>query len=140
MTDRRIRAKAKHQDLLLDESSMEATITFGGEEVGTVPFKFEVCPTCRGSGTHVDPSIDSGGLTAEEMERRGPDFRARYERGDYDQPCNECDGRRVVPRLQPETEEHRRLVERRKERKRSAERSRQIQRQEKRMARGRGMR
>ncbi|KKN35650.1 hypothetical protein LCGC14_0781470 [marine sediment metagenome] len=58
--------------------------------------KLEICPTCRGKGTHVNPSIDANGLTAEDFDR-DPDFREDYMSGIYDQICNECHGLRVVP-------------------------------------------
>lgn len=63
--------------------------------------KWEVCPTCEGRGSHVNPSIDSHGLTAEDF-AEDPDFKEDYMRGLYDQPCNECHGRRVVPVIDPE--------------------------------------
>lgn len=63
--------------------------------------KYEVCPTCDGKGSHVNPSIDSHGLTAEDF-AEDPDFREDYLRGLYDQPCNECHGQRVVPVLDEE--------------------------------------
>ena len=42
-------------------------------EVLTVPAKFEVCPTCRGRGKHVNPNIDDRGISAEDFEE-DPDF------------------------------------------------------------------
>jgi len=59
--------------------------------------KWAVCPTCRGNGTHVNPSIDAHGITGEEMAELGEDFREDYVSGVYDIPCNECGGMRVVP-------------------------------------------
>lgn len=66
-----------------------------------VVLKWEVCPTCEGRGSHVNPSIDAHGLTAEDFSE-DPDFREDYMRGLYDQPCNECHGRRVVPVMDPD--------------------------------------
>lgn len=60
------------------------------------PIEYEVCPTCSGKGTHVNPSIDCGGLTARDFED-DPGFRENYFSGMYDQPCNECRGDNVVP-------------------------------------------
>ena len=60
-----------------------------------IKIKFEVCPTCEGKGTHVNPSIDAHGISAEEFDD-DPDFRGDYFSGRYDQPCNECGGQRVV--------------------------------------------
>lgn len=62
----------------------------------TLPAKFEVCGTCRGSGTHVNPSIDGNGLTREDFDE-DPDFRDAYFDGVYDVTCQTCGGQRVVP-------------------------------------------
>jgi hypothetical protein len=61
-----------------------------------LPATFDVCETCRGKGSHVNPSIDSHGLTAEDF-AEDPEFREDYVSGRYDVPCAECAGRRVVP-------------------------------------------
>jgi len=61
-----------------------------------VPFEFEVCPTCRGRGSHVEPGIDCNGLTAEDF-AEDPDFREDYFSGRYDVPCYRCNGEKVVP-------------------------------------------
>jgi len=61
-----------------------------------VPAQFEVCSTCEGKGTHVNPSIDAHGISEEEFDE-DPDFREDYFSGRYDVQCNECHGRRVVP-------------------------------------------
>lgn len=66
-----------------------------GTEV-PLPFIYEVCPLCSGKGTHVNPSIDSHGLTAEDF-HEDPGFREEYLSGRFDQTCNECHGDRVVP-------------------------------------------
>jgi hypothetical protein len=72
------------------------TIDQGGHEIALVlPAKFEVCPTCEGKGTHVNPSIDGHGLTAEDF-ADDPDFEEAYFRGDYDVQCRRCKGERVV--------------------------------------------
>lgn len=62
----------------------------------TLPAKFEVCGTCNGRGKHVNRNIDGNGLTAEDF-AEDPDFEEAYFRGDYDVPCEECNGARVVP-------------------------------------------
>ena len=59
-----------------------------------VPTKYEVCPTCDGHGTHVNPAIDSHGLGAEDF--YDEDFAEAYFSGAYDQDCHECNGKRVV--------------------------------------------
>ena len=61
-----------------------------------LPHRWEVCDLCEGKGTHVNPSIDSNGLTAEDFDD-DPDFREEYMSGRYDQQCNQCAGRTTVP-------------------------------------------
>jgi len=61
-----------------------------------LPFAYEVCSTCSGKGTHVNPSIDSEGISAEDF-AEDPDFEEAYFEGRYDVTCVECDGRRVTP-------------------------------------------
>ena len=61
-----------------------------------LPTKFEVCPRCRGTGSHVNPAIDGNGLTAEDFEREGDQFREDYMAGVYDVACYQCKGKRVV--------------------------------------------
>lgn len=68
------------------------------ETVHTLPTKLAVCHICQGTGTHVNPSIDRHGLTAEDF-REDPDFAESYFSGVYDQTCNGCGGRNVVPVL-----------------------------------------
>lgn len=68
-----------------------------------IPSKFEVCPTCEGKGAHDHPAFCNG-ITSEEWD--GPDWdedsRAQYLGGEYDVPCHECGGKRVV--LMPDFE------------------------------------
>jgi len=61
-----------------------------------VPARFEVCQSCRGKGTRVNPAIDGHGISSEEF-AEDPDFEEAYWRGDYDIRCDECNGQRVVP-------------------------------------------
>lgn len=65
------------------------------EEVA-FPARFEVCGLCDGRGSHVNPSIDAHGISAEEFDE-DPDFREEYARGAYDVECYRCRGRRVEP-------------------------------------------
>jgi hypothetical protein len=65
------------------------------DEVIDLPTHWEVCPLCEGKGTHVNPSIDAHGLTAEDF-YEDPDFAEDYVSGLYDQACNECHGRTTV--------------------------------------------
>lgn len=78
------------------EKGMVFTLENGeGEEI-TIPAIFEVCETCEGRGKHVNPSIDSNGLSEEDFDM-DPDFRENYFSGLYDVACNECRGNRVSP-------------------------------------------
>ena len=60
-----------------------------------LPLKKEVCPVCEGHGTHVNPAIDSHGISSEEF-WDDPDFEEGYFSGRYDVRCNRCQGLRVV--------------------------------------------
>lgn len=65
-----------------------------------VPIRYEVCGTCDGKGTHVNPSIDAHGITAEEWSNDWDDEeREGYFAGNYDVQCYECHGARVVPEV-----------------------------------------
>lgn len=66
-----------------------------GEEYILVT-KMEVCPTCQGTSTIVNPAIDGNGITGEEMDELGEDFREDYLKGVYDVPCPECKGQNVI--------------------------------------------
>ena len=77
-----------------------------------LPMKWVVCPVCEGRGTHVNPSIDAGGLSSADFDE-DPEFAEAYMAGVYDQTCNRCRGRRVVPEVDWDalTEEQRELYE-----------------------------
>jgi RecJ-like exonuclease len=68
----------------------------GNETEVKVRLKFELCSTCDGRGSHVNPSIDAHGLSREDFDD-DPDFAEDYFSGRYDVPCNECHGANVVP-------------------------------------------
>lgn len=72
---------------------LESFREFSGLKLAT---KFEVCGTCQGKGSHVNPAIDGNGLSAEDFEEAGEDFRDDYMAGVYDVQCYECKGLRVV--------------------------------------------
>jgi hypothetical protein len=59
------------------------------------PAHYEVCQTCEGRGSYVNPSIDSNGLTQQDMYDMGEDFQEDYHSGAYDQTCGHCNGNRV---------------------------------------------
>lgn len=57
-----------------------------------LPTTWAVCSVCNGEGKHVNPSIDCGGLTADDF-HDDPDFESDYFGGVYDVTCNRCNGR-----------------------------------------------
>lgn len=60
-----------------------------------LPSVYAVCPTCRGKGRHVNPSIDAHGLSREDF-AADPDFAEDYFSGAHDVECYGCGGKRVV--------------------------------------------
>jgi excinuclease UvrABC ATPase subunit len=94
------RREARYPNINFDAKKNTVTLTImddDGDEVETsFPAKFEVCPTCEGRGSHVNPSIDSEGISEDDF-AEDPEFRENYFGGMYDQQCNECHGLRVVP-------------------------------------------
>lgn len=66
-----------------------------------LPFNFEVCSSCGGTGSYVDPNIDSNGITSEEFENDWSyEDRENYFSGMYNITCEECNGARVVPEIE----------------------------------------
>lgn len=59
---------------------------------------YEICVTCAGRGSHVNPSIDASGLTREDFDQ-DPQFEEEYRSGLYDVTCYECKGKRVIVEL-----------------------------------------
>ncbi len=59
-----------------------------------LPARYEVCSRCDGHGKHVNPSIDSNGITQSEFDE-DPEFRDAYFSGRYDVDCHNCNGKRV---------------------------------------------
>jgi hypothetical protein len=84
-----------------DARHMTAYFEDGDGERQLVRLRFDVCDVCEGRGRHVNPSIDSHGLTAEDFDG-DPDFAEDYHGGRYDVDCNGCHGNRVVPVVDPE--------------------------------------
>lgn len=68
----------------------------GDEDEVEFPCKYEACSLCDGHGSHVNPSIDAHGISAEEF-RDDPDFAEAYFSGAYDVGCYRCGGDRVWP-------------------------------------------
>jgi len=67
-----------------------------GERDIEFPAVVEVCSRCGGKGRHSNPSIDGNGITGEEMDELGDDFREDYFSGVYDVQCEQCNGRNVT--------------------------------------------
>lgn len=66
-----------------------------------LPTNIVVCRTCGGKGSHVNPSIDAGGLTRQDF-AEDPDFYEDYMSGVYDVACYECKGRNVIDEVDEE--------------------------------------
>jgi hypothetical protein len=94
--DQRVIAASEKWFERLDEMRMVAYFLEDGYNEIEILCEWRVCPICGGRGSHVNPSIDANGLTGEDF-ADDPDFAESYMRGDYDQPCNGCNGKRVVP-------------------------------------------
>lgn len=56
------------------------------------------CDTCDGKGTHVNPSIDCGGISSDDFDR-DPGFREEYFNGTYDVTCYACKGAKTSPQI-----------------------------------------
>lgn len=66
------------------------------DEEHVLPARNEVCNRCLGFGTHVDPNIDSNGITESEWAEWDRDDQDSYLNGEYDVTCQECGGAKVV--------------------------------------------
>lgn len=85
-------------DELLEALQDDETLAEDHDGVITAQTKNEVCDQCQGSGTMVNPSIDAGGISGDDM-HDDPEFAEAYFSGAYDMTCNCCKGRRVVASL-----------------------------------------
>lgn len=94
---------ANYRGVLKDVDSRRMVGYFEDEdgERHEVRLRFEVCDTCDGRGAHVNPSIDSHGLSREDFDE-DPDFAEDYFSGRYDVPCHECHGARVIAVVDPD--------------------------------------
>ena len=80
-----------------DERRLKLAVELGEDDtLVEFPARCEVCSTCGGRGSHVNPDVDGHGITADEF-AEDPGFQEQYSRGTYDVPCYGCGGRRVVP-------------------------------------------
>lgn len=115
--DSRVWAASERWWIDLDEGRLRASMNNPESDVEDdddrvvvwLPIHFEVCGSCDGRGQYVNPAIDADGLTAEDFEEAGEDFRHDYFAGHYDVRCEECEGRRVVP--VPDTDDGKRMVD-----------------------------
>ncbi len=80
-------------DLYVDETDQPDG--FEGIRKVSLPAHYEVCSRCRGTGKHVNPSIDGHGIGREEFDE-DPEFEEAYFAGRYDVTCESCEGERVV--------------------------------------------
>ena len=104
--DRRVRAQRKWYKSF-DERTMTATVDVwnyedDSEEERTVRCRYTVCDICDGKGSHVNPSIDASGITAEDA-YEDPDFFEEYKSGVYNVACYGCGGNRVQPEVDPDS-------------------------------------
>lgn len=60
------------------------------------PTKMDVCWTCGGKGSYVNPAIDASGLSSDDL-YDDPDFADDYWGGRYDVTCGTCHGNNTVP-------------------------------------------
>lgn len=114
--DRRVIAKEeKKWYLSLDEKKMKAVVErwtnedTGEEMTQEIHFKYDVCDTCNGKGTHVNPSIDANGLSNEDL-YGDPDFAEDYFSGRCDVTCYECNGNRVVAVPDPRDDKEKEIL------------------------------
>lgn len=70
--------------------------------VYVLPAKYEVCPTCNGCGSHVNPSVDAGGYNSDDDDYDPETGESLYWSGAYDQTCATCNGRTTVPTIDRE--------------------------------------
>lgn len=86
-----------------NKDRMTITITLEDDDGVEIPYelpaKFGVCSTCDGEGKHVNPDIDSQGISPQEF-AEDPDFEEAYFGGFYDVVCFECQGNRVTPQVE----------------------------------------
>jgi hypothetical protein len=66
------------------------------------PFNYKICDLCQGKGRHVNPGIDSEGITGSEMEELGSEFEETYFSGGFDVDCYRCNSKRVEPEIDEE--------------------------------------
>lgn len=68
----------------------------GKEVVFQLEGKYEVCPRCQGTGSHVREDIDDSRLVDSYHEDGDYEALERYFAGSMDVTCTQCKGRNVV--------------------------------------------
>lgn len=99
-----------HRNCKRDNAAPVLTLEDGTTFV--LPTRWAVCSVCGGEGHHVNPSIDAGGLSADDF-HDDPEFAEDYMSGVYDVTCHRCGGRtteRVVD-FDQLSEEHLKLYD-----------------------------
>lgn len=61
----------------------------GDETTVALPAKWVICTHCNGQGKS---SAYLGAFTQQDMDDAGPEFVEDYMRGEYDRPCDDCNG------------------------------------------------
>ncbi len=116
--DRRVRYAHSQAEFNAGCDFKRETFTFEwgeNEETGkpvvyVVPITREVCPTCDGKGSHVNPSIDASGIGGDDEfwdddysddydDEDGNPGGSKYLNGFYDVTCYTCKGKNVVPTI-----------------------------------------
>ena len=82
-------------ECVLEDLQMEGTLPEDHDGKVSFPTRYQVCDGCGGTGRVTNPSIDCGGLSAEDF-AQDPEFAEDYFSGAYDQPCGRCRGEKVT--------------------------------------------
>lgn len=77
--------------------------SLGGSATVQCETKYEICPTCQGRGTHTNPNIDCGGITASEWAEWDEYEKDYYMSGGYDVTCSQCNGEKVIQTFEYDT-------------------------------------
>ncbi len=65
-----------------------------------LPITLTLCPSCEGKGAYVDPNIDSHGICQDEFDQEWSfEDKENYFSGFYNITCAECNGQKVVPKI-----------------------------------------
>lgn len=65
-------------------------------EIVSLPYTWKICGHCEGEGTS---SSYLGAFTWDELREQGDEFIEDYFAGNYDRPCDCCDGTGKVPQV-----------------------------------------